>query len=95
VQLIEAERGTPTDDALRRIAAIVEATSYYDLKTDAHRYYVVDEFVPTNLLKRDKGPIRGAQYLQISPLLPNGLQVRGMSSQDLAKRLDGRCFPPV
>jgi hypothetical protein len=94
VRLIEAERGTQTDEALSRIASIIEATTYYDLKTTAQRYYVVDEFAPTTLLKRDKGPIRGAQYLQISPLLPQGMQVRGMSSHALAHGLEGRCFPP-
>jgi hypothetical protein len=94
VEVIEAERGSPTADALKRIAAVIEATPYYDLRSEEHRYYVVDEFVDTNLIKRDKGPIRGAQYLQISPLLPKGAQVRGLSSRDLAERLNGRFFPP-
>jgi hypothetical protein len=92
--VIEAERGSASSDALKRIAAVIEATSYYDLKTEPQRYYVVDEFAPTNLIKRDKGPIRGAQYLQISPLLAKGAQVRGLSSRELAERLDGRSFPP-
>lgn len=39
--------------------------------------------------------IRGAQYLQISPLLPQGVQVRGMSSQPLAQGPEGRCPPRV
>jgi hypothetical protein len=93
-EVIEVERGAATDEALERIAAVIEATSYYDLRTQPQRYYVVDEFAPTNLIKRDKGPIRGAQYLQISSLLPTATQVRGMSSQALAKTLDGRYFPP-
>lgn len=92
-EVIEVERGTATDNALKRIAAVIEATSYYDLRTQPQRYYVVDEFAPTNLIKRDKGPVRGAQYLQISPLLPDGAPVRGVSSRDLAQRLDGRFFP--
>lgn len=95
VEVIEIERGAPTADALERIAGVIEATSYYDLKTQPQRYYVVDEFVPTNLIKRDKGPIRGAQYLQISPLLPKGVQTRGVSSQQLARQVNGRFFPPV
>jgi hypothetical protein len=94
VELIDAERGTASEDDLKLIAAMIEATPYYDLKTVPQRYYIVDEFVPTNLIKRDKGPVRGPQYLQISPLLPKGVQVRGMSSRDLARSLDGRCFPP-
>jgi hypothetical protein len=93
-EVVEIERGTRSDDALRRITAVIEATSYYDLKSGPERYYVVDEFAPTNLTKRDRGPVRGAQYLQLSPLLPKGIQVRGLSSKELAQNLDGRCFPP-
>lgn len=92
-EVIEVERGTATDDALKRIVAVIEATSYYDLRSQPQRYYVVDEFAPTNLVKRDKGPVRGAQYLQISPLLTGGPLARGVSSRDLAQRLDGRFFP--
>jgi hypothetical protein len=94
-ELVEAERGESTKDSLERITAVIEATSYYPLRSQPQRYYVVDEFVPTNLMKRDKGPVRGAQYLHISPLLPARTQVRGMSSKELAQILDGRSFPPV
>lgn len=94
-EVIEAERGVASEEALKRIAAIVEATSYYDLRSQPQRYYVVDAFAPTNLIKRDKGPIRGAQYLQISPLLAPGVSVRGMTSGELARSLDARAFPPA
>jgi len=93
--VIEVERGTFSEDALNRIAAIIEATPYYDLHAQPHRYYVADTLEPTNLIKREKGPIRGAQYLQIPPLLARGVSARGMTSVDLALGLNGRHFPPV
>jgi hypothetical protein len=90
--VLERERGSPSADAIERITAIIEATTTFDLKAHDQRYYVVDEFITTNLVKQDKGPVRGAQYLQISSLLPDGAFELGLSSRELAGRLDGRYF---
>ena len=89
----QRERGDPTPADLDRIRAMIEATPYYDLKTNPQRYYVMDELAPTRLLKRDRGPVMGTRYLQLTPLLPKGTVVRGLTSPDLAARLDGRFFP--
>lgn len=92
VTVLERERGSPSADAIKRITAIIEATTTFDLKAHDQRYYVVDEFITTNLVKQDKGPVRGAQYLQISSLLPDGAFELGLSSRELAGRLEGRYF---
>jgi hypothetical protein len=93
IEVVETERGAATPEALARIRGIMEETTYYDLRTDAHRFWVMDELVETNLIKQDKGPIRGTQYLQISPLLPAGGLSKGLTTRDLAARLHGRSFP--
>lgn len=93
--LISTERGKATPEALARISAIIEATTYYDLASEPHRYWVMDELVSTNLAKRDKGPIRNTQYLRISPLLPKDMTAKDLSARELAARLDGRAFPPI
>lgn len=89
----DVERGTPTQSDLDRIRAIMDATTYYDLKANPQRYYVMDELAPTKLTKRDKGPVMGTRYLKLPPLLPKGTVVRGLSARQLAARLEGRFFP--
>jgi hypothetical protein len=91
VKVLEAERGEADADALDRIKGIVEATGYYDLVANPQRYYVVDRFVETDLAKVSKGPVRGAQYLQISPLIEQAEPPK--TAQALADALRGRNFP--
>lgn len=92
VELIDVERGEATSEALGRIGAMIEATHYYDLSAP-HRYWVMDELAATTLTKRDRGPVRGAQYLQISRLLPPGVAAKGPTGAALAQQLDGLSFP--
>ena len=92
VSVQHVERGVPDPSILERIKAITEATSYYDLKDGPLRFYVVDQFETTDLAKASKGPVRGAQYLQIGPIIgPDGL--RSLSASELAERLQGKSFP--
>lgn len=91
VTVEEEERGSADAAALARIKAIIEATPYYDLKGRAHRYFVVDRFEPTNLVKASKGPVRGAQYLKLSEIF--GATFGELASSDLASRLRDRSFP--
>lgn len=88
------ERGETSSEVLGRIKGIIRACPYYDL-TPPHRYWVMDELAATNLVKRDKGPVRGSQYLRISSLLPPGVSAKGASGRELAALLDGRVFPPI
>jgi hypothetical protein len=90
IQLINAERGVATPDALARIAGIIEATPYYDLKTTAHRYWVMDELAPMHLSWRGRVAVRGAQYLRLAPLLPSDTKIAELGARDLAQLLDGR-----
>lgn len=85
-----AERGALTPDMTSRIRDVIEATRYYDLTSADHRFYVVDHFEPTDLIKATKGPIRGAQYLQLSPIIGKGF---AGDAAELAQRLRGQAFP--
>ena len=86
LEVIEVERGTVKEEAKQRVAAIIEATPYYDLRTEPHRFFVVDEFKPTSLIKGSKGSVRGARYLQLSNIL--GAHGRpGLGTAELADRL--------
>lgn len=87
----EEERGKVDEHALSRATAIVEATTYYDLKNGPHRFYVVDRFEPTRLVKKSKGPVRGAQYLKLSEVL--GAPVADLTTSALAEQLRERSFP--
>lgn len=89
-RLINAERGHATPDALARIAGIIEATPYYDLKTTAHRFWVMDELAETQLSWRGRVAVRGAQYFRLAPILPPGADIKRLGARDLARLLDGR-----
>lgn len=91
VEILSCERGSATPDMLDRVRQIIEATSYYDLRTQEHRYFILDGFEPTDLRKITKGPVRGAQYLQLSSIL--GPDFKAQGAKDLAKQLAGRAFP--
>jgi hypothetical protein len=88
----EVERGASDPSMLERIIGIVEATSYYDLRNDALRFYMVDQFEATDLAKVSRGPVRGAQYLQIGPIIGSA-GLKSMTTHDLADRLRGKTFP--
>lgn len=91
VEVLSEERGKLTPEMVERVRQIIEATSYYDLKNQDHRYFIVDHFEPTDLQKITKGPVRGAQYLQISSIL--GPNCKVANAANLAKQLTGKTFP--
>lgn len=91
VVVVSKERGEATPEMLDRVRQIIEATTVYDLRSQDHRYYVVDRFELTDLRKVTKGPVRGAQYLQLSPILGPGVKVQGAGQ--LAEALSGKAFP--
>jgi len=92
IEVQTTERGHADDDMLGRIKGIIEATGYYDLKKVPHRYFVMERFEPTDLRKVSKGPIRGAQYLQLSPIIGKR-DFRAMGARELAIALRGQSFP--
>lgn len=63
------ERGNLSDDHRKRIADAMEETPYYDLKAGAHRFYLVDSFVPTSANKTSPGGIMGLRYLDLTKLI--------------------------
>ncbi|HEX8900638.1 hypothetical protein [Vitreimonas sp.] len=50
-----AEFGEITEERLARITAVIEATSYYDLKGTTQRYFVTDGLHETEIRKSTKG----------------------------------------
>ena len=65
------EFGKLTDEHKDKIKAVIKAANaYYDgFAADPHRFYVVDNFVPTNLMKRSPGGMMGHRYFDIPGLV--------------------------
>lgn len=56
----------PNKTELNRILGIVDgSSSYYNLAGESVRYYIVDEFVPTNFKKISKHGIQGHRYFTL------------------------------
>jgi hypothetical protein len=86
------EHGTLTDADRERIKAVVEATRYYDLKADPHRYYLVDHFMGTDLRKISPGGIMGYRYLDLSKILPSFDPRKAYNTDEMAAALKGRTW---
>ena len=81
------EAGTLTAAHQVRIKDTIEATSYYDLKNDPTRFYVVDQFAPTNARKMTPGGIMGLRYLDLATLIPTYQARKDYTSAELAEVL--------
>jgi hypothetical protein len=81
------EAGRLTDDHRKRITIVVEETSYYDLKGDPTRFYLVDSFIPTDAKKTSLGGIWGLRYLDLSKILPAYNSRKDYTSEELAAAL--------
>lgn len=86
------EEGTLTDEHRQRIRAAVEATRYYDLKAEPHRYYLVDHFAGTDLKKTSPGGIMGYRYLDLSHILPSFDPRKNYSTDEMAAALKGHTW---
>jgi hypothetical protein len=86
------EDGKLTDEHRKRIRAAVEATRYYDLKAEPHRYYLVDHFMETDLKKTSSGGIMGYRYLNLSQILPSFDPRKTYSTDEMAAALKGRTW---
>ena len=63
------ELGSLNADARARVSAIIDAADYYEnLGAEAHRYYIVDHFAPTDIRKTSPGGMMGHRYLDIESL---------------------------
>lgn len=84
--------GVITDDQKSRILDTVNQTTYYDLGSAAHRYYLVDEFLETEIEKLSPGGLWGARKLDLS--IDFGIDIaRKLTLTDLAARLKGKPLP--
>ena len=68
---ITPEAGKLTDAHKERIKKVIEETDYYDLDAEPHRFYLVNDFIDTDIRKTSPGGIRGIRYLDLRKLLPD------------------------
>jgi len=87
-----AEFGDITEERLARIKAVIEATSYYDLKSTTQRYFITDGLHETDIRKATKGGIMGPLYLNIDALLGKR-RPKDWGADELASGLRGAAFP--
>lgn len=78
------EAGKLTAAHERRIKDTIEATPYYDLKDNDTRFYLVDQFVPTDARKTSSGGIMGLRYLDLAALIPAYEPRKDYTSAELA-----------
>lgn len=93
-KLVEEARefGTLTEDQRNRIKKMIDSTSYYDLKDESCRYYVVDRFVATHFSKASPGGVRGHRYFDLSEY-SDGLKIDSDSfAAALATALNEKTF---
>lgn len=83
------EVGRIEDRHRERIESIIEAASYYDLRSNPTRFFVVDSFVPTNFRKTSPGGIFGLRYLDLPKIIPAYDPRRDYTSEEIAIALTG------
>lgn len=72
--------------------AVIEATTYYDLKNTTQRYFITGGLHETAIAKTTKGGIQGALYLNLDALLGRRRPADWGIAQ-LAEALRGTSFP--
>jgi hypothetical protein len=87
--IFNEEAGHLTDSHRQRIARAITETPYFDLKSNAHRFYLVDSFVRTNAKKTSPGGIWGMRYLDLSKIVPAYKPRKDYTSSELAEKLKG------
>ena len=85
----EEEAGKVTDEHKERIQEAIARTAYYDLKAEAHRFYVVDGFAKTDAKKGSPNGIMGFRYLDLSKLINGYTGKENYSSETLAIAING------
>lgn len=85
----DAESGIVTAEHEARIIQTIEKTTYYDLKAEPHRFYVVDKFSKTDAKKVSANGIMGFRYLDLSKLIKGYTGKEEFSSKSLADAISG------
>lgn len=88
----QKEFGEATAERLERIKGVIEATTYYDLKSTTQRFFVTDGLHETLVRKSTKSGIQGALYLNIDTLL-GYRRPKDWSVETLADKLKNTSFP--
>ena len=83
----EAGKLTPAHET--RIKDAIDATPYYDLKDNETRFYLVDQFVPTDARKTTPGGIMGLRYLDLGLMISVYHSRKDYTSVELAAALKG------
>ena len=91
-QIETVEGGTLTEDQKSRIRDTIAATSYYDLKGDNHRFYIVSQFVPTAFEKASPGGMRGHRYFDLTEYVNPGALTTDTTADILAAALRTKQF---
>lgn len=92
VVLEQEEFGKASADHLARVKAVIEATTYYDLKGTTQRYFITDGLHETAIAKSAKSGIQGALYLNLDALLGKRRPATWDMAQ-LAEAVRGKSFP--
>jgi hypothetical protein len=86
------EAGTFTGDHRDRLRRVIEATEYFDLKSEPHRFYLVDAFVETDFQKVSPGGLLQLRYLDLSEAVSGFNPRHNYSTAELAELVRGRTF---
>ena len=84
----EADESPAASEAKARIERIIVETSYYDLRRQATRFYLVSDFHPTSFTKASPHGILGARYLRAGDYGVSGTP----PAAEVARLLDGKHF---
>jgi hypothetical protein len=86
------EYGTLTASHRSRIQQMIEATPYYDLASEPHRYYVVNCFLETNFRKVSSGGMRGHRYFDLSDYFDGQPPGPHTTTREVAAALNQQTF---
>ena len=77
---------------IERAKEVIEATEYYDLRSNPQRYYMARRLVPTDFRKASFGELREVQHLRLQDALGPLVKVRDLDLDAVAERLRGQTF---
>jgi hypothetical protein len=83
----KVEAGAWDDKVRARVQAAMDGTSFGDLATSAHRYYVVEQFHRTRAEKNSSGGIQGMRYLNLAEKIAGWKSVVDGGVSVLAERM--------
>ncbi len=89
---VQKEFGEISELHKERIKQAIAATDYYSLKAETVRFYLVDQFVQTNLRKSSSGGLWGLRYLDLSKIIPDYDARKTYTAEELARELSDKSF---